>query len=117
MTPVVNSGADLMPFGVPEAAIHQDRLSAFPCYAPTALASWLESYSVWNAYRSLLFSKDGRVRFHDLPIEEIIRAGPCMDLATANLTVETARMLVWMLLLCRSVFHPAIGTVEKFGGP
>jgi hypothetical protein len=40
MTPVVNSGADLMPFGVPEAAIHQDRLSAFPCYAPTALATF-----------------------------------------------------------------------------
>jgi hypothetical protein len=38
--------------------------------------------------------KDGRHRLIGLPIEEIIKAGPGMDLAIANLTPETARTLL-----------------------
>ena len=71
----------------------------------------------WDASRLLLFPKDRRIRFFHLPIEQIIRARPRMDLASANLTVEAAGMLVRMLLSCRSVFHPAIGTGKKFGAP
>jgi len=78
-----------------------------------------------GACRSLLFPKDGRsffpkdgrCRLNGLPIEEIINAGPCVDLSLAHLAFETARMLVWMLLLDRSVIHPAIGAAEIFGRP
>jgi hypothetical protein len=70
-----------------------------------------------GACRSFLFPKDGRALLIGLPIEEIIKAGPCMDLGLADRTFETARMLVWMLLFCRSVIHPAIGAGEIFGRP
>ena len=63
------------------------------------------------------FPEDGRVRLIDFPIEKIIIARPCMDIGPANLAAETARMLVWMLLLCRGVRRPAIGTAKKFGRP
>ena len=63
------------------------------------------------------FPEDERVRLINFPIEKIIIAGPCMDLGPADLTVETARMLVWMLLSCRGVRQPAIGTAKKFGRP
>jgi hypothetical protein len=53
----------------------------------------------------------------DLPIEEIIIAGPDVDLGLANLTPEIAGMLVEMLLPGRAVGQPAIGTVEIFYGP
>ena len=53
----------------------------------------------------------------DLPIEEIIIAGPGVDLGLANLTPEIAGMLVEMLLPGRAVGQPAIGTVEIFCGP
>jgi hypothetical protein len=80
------------------------------------LASWLGVPRAFGAL-SLLFPKDGRVRLIDLPTEEIIRARPCMDLDIADLTVETAGMLVWMRFLCRNVSQPAIGAVEIFGRP
>jgi hypothetical protein len=63
------------------------------------------------------FPKDGRLRLIDFPIEEIIIARPRVDLGPANLTAETARMLVWMLLPCRGVRQPAIGTAKIFGRP
>ena len=63
------------------------------------------------------FPKDGRLRLVDLPIEKIIIARPRVDLGPANLTAETARMLVWMLLPCRGVRQPAIGTAKIFGRP
>ena len=53
----------------------------------------------------------------DLPIEEIIIAGPDVDLGLANLTPEIAGMLVEMLLPGRAVGQPAIGTAEIFGLP
>jgi hypothetical protein len=70
-----------------------------------------------RASPSLLFPKDGCVRLVGLPPEEIISARPCVDLDPANLAIETARTLVWMLFLGRSVRHPAIGAVEIFGRP
>jgi hypothetical protein len=63
------------------------------------------------------FPKDGRLRLIDFPIEEIVVARPRVDLDPANLTAETAGMLVWMLLPCRGVGQPAIGTVKIFGRP
>ena len=63
------------------------------------------------------FPEYGRVRLIDFPIKKIIIARPCMDFGPANLAAETARMLVGMLLLCRSVRQPAIGTAKKFGRP
>ncbi len=67
--------------------------------------------------RSLLFAKNRRLHRLGLPIEEIIKAGPGMDLGLANPAFETAGMLVRMLLSCRVVIHPATGAGEMFGGP
>src|SRR5690242_9534295 len=63
------------------------------------------------------FPKHGRFRLIDFPIEKIIVAGPSVNLDPANLTAETSRMLGWMLLPCRGVRQPAIGTAEVFGLP
>jgi hypothetical protein len=63
------------------------------------------------------FPEYGRVRLVDFPIEKIIIARPRMDFRPANLAAETARMLVWMLLLCCGVRQPAIGAAKKFGRP
>ena len=63
------------------------------------------------------FPKDRRLRLIDFPIEKFIIAGPRVDLGRANLTLETAKMLIWMLLPCRSVRQPAIGTGKIFGHP
>jgi hypothetical protein len=63
------------------------------------------------------FPKDGRLRLIDFPIEKIIIARPRVDLDPANLTAETARMFVGMLLPCRGVRQPAIGTAKIFGRP
>ena len=63
------------------------------------------------------FPKDGRLRLIDFPIEKFIIARPRVDLSPANLTAETARMLVWMLLPCRGVWEPAVGTAKIFGRP
>ena len=72
----------------------------------------------WGACRSLLFPKDRRrTDVGGLPIEEIMGAGPCVDLGLANLATETARTGLRVLLLCRSVIDPAIGAGEMFGSP
>jgi hypothetical protein len=63
------------------------------------------------------FPKRGRLGVVDFPIEEIVITGPGVHLGLANLTLETARMPVGMLLPCRGVGQPAIRTVEKFDGP
>jgi hypothetical protein len=65
----------------------------------------------------LPFPKDGRLRLIDFPIEKIIIARPRVYLGPANLTAETARMFVGMLLPCRGVRQPAIGTAKIFGRP
>lgn len=57
------------------------------------------------------------LRLVDFPIEKIIVAGPRVDLAPANLASEISRLLVCMLLPCRGVRHPAIGTAEIFDRP
>jgi hypothetical protein len=49
------------------------------------------------------FPKGGRTRLVDFPPEEIIIAGPRMDLGPANLTAETAGLLGEMPLPCRGV--------------
>lgn len=81
------------------------------------LASGLGSPAASRGCRLLLLPKDGRARLVGLPIEEIIVAGPSVDLDPANLAVEAAGMLVRMLLLGHGVGHPAIGAVEMFGRP
>jgi hypothetical protein len=63
------------------------------------------------------FPKGGRSGLINFPIEKIIIARPHVDLGLANLTLETAKMLIWMLLPCRSVRQPAIGTGKIFGHP
>jgi hypothetical protein len=72
---------------------------------------------VWGACRLLLFAKNRRLHRLGFPIEEIIEAGPSMDLGLANPAFETAGMLVRMLLSCRVVIHPATGAGEVFGRP
>jgi hypothetical protein len=57
----------------------------------------------------------GPLRLVDLPIEKIIIAGPGVDFAPADLTVETAGVPGRMLLPCRGVRQRAIGTAEIFG--
>jgi hypothetical protein len=59
----------------------------------------------------------GRLRLIDFPIEKIIVARPRVDLAPANLTSEISGLLVCMLLSCRGVRHPAIGTAKIFDRP
>ena len=71
----------------------------------------------WAFWSPPPFPKDGRLRLIDFPIEKIVIAGPRVDFAPANLTAETAGMLVWMLLPCRGVREPAIGTAKIFGRP
>src|SRR5579859_2462368 len=67
--------------------------------------------------RSPLFAENGRFAPDRLPIEEVIKPGPGMDLGIADLAVETAGMLVRMLLPGRTIIHPAIGTGEFFSRP
>ena len=40
-----------------------------------------------------------------------------MDLGLANPAFEAASMLVWMLLFCSNIVHPATGAGEIFGRP
>lgn len=63
------------------------------------------------------FTKDGCFDLVDSPIEIIVIAGPRVDLAAANLAVETAGMLVGIVLPGRGVGQPAIGASEIFGLP
>ena len=44
-------------------------------------------------------------------------AGPRVNFDPANLAAETAGTPGWVLLPCRAVRQPAIGTAEIFGGP
>ena len=62
-------------------------------------------------------AENGRLGLNGFPTEEIIRAGPGVDLALANLAFETAGTLVAVLFPCRSIIHPATGAVEVFGRP
>jgi hypothetical protein len=82
--------------------------------------AWLTelAFRALGPCRSLLFPK-GRSRPHvsGLPIEEIIKAGPCVDLGLANLAFETAGTPLRVLLFCRRVIEPAIGAGEMFGRP
>src|SRR5205085_12012083 len=63
------------------------------------------------------FPKDGRIHLVDFPTEKIVIARPRVDLARANLTAETAGMLVGVLLPCRDVRQPAAGAAKIFGRP
>ena len=62
-------------------------------------------------------SKDGRLRLDGFPIEEVVVTGPRVDLAIANITVETAGTLVLAFLSRRGVIHPATGAGEFFDCP
>jgi hypothetical protein len=73
--------------------------------------------SFYARYLAPPFPKGGRLRLIDFPVEKFIIAGPLVDLGPANLTAETAGMLVRMLLPGRAVGQPAIGTAEIFGLP
>jgi hypothetical protein len=63
------------------------------------------------------FAKAGRIHFIDFPIEKLVVAGPRMNLASANLTAETTRMLVWVVLPYGGVRQSAIGAAKIFGRP
>jgi hypothetical protein len=63
------------------------------------------------------FSKGRRLGLIDRPVEEIIRAGPCVDFDPADLAIETAGMLIGMRLFGCRVRHPAFRAVEIFGRP
>ena len=72
----------------------------------------------WNTCRLLLSPKSGsRRHVSGLPTEEIIDAGPGVDLGLANLAAETAGTGFRVLLFGRGVIDPAIGAGVKFGGP
>jgi hypothetical protein len=78
----------------------------------------LWSLGAWDArWSSPPFPKAARHGLIDFPIEKIIIARPRVDLDPANLTTETARVLVWMLLPYRGVRQPAIGAGKMFGRP
>jgi hypothetical protein len=61
--------------------------------------------------------KNRRPRLNGLPIEEMMTAGPGVDLGGTDAASETAGMLVRVLLSRRGVIHPATGAGELFGGP
>jgi hypothetical protein len=63
------------------------------------------------------FAKDGRLCLFDFPAEEIMVAGPRVDLDPANLAAETALTLAWMRLPCCGVPQPAIGTAKILDRP
>jgi hypothetical protein len=86
--------------------------------ARRAVSRWKAAKASLRRFWSLPpFSKHGRSGLIDFPIEKIVVARPRVDLGLANLTLETAKMLIWMLLPCRSVRQPAIGTGKIFGHP
>ena len=78
---------------------------------------WPRTAPIPRRKGSFPFSEGRHLRFIDHPIEEIIRAGPCVDFDTANLAIKTAGMLVRMRLPGCRVRHPAFGAVEIFGRP
>src|ERR1700749_4476082 len=49
------------------------------------------------------FAEAGRIHFIDFHIEKLVIARPRMDIAPTNLTAETARMLVFVMLPCGGV--------------
>jgi hypothetical protein len=71
----------------------------------------------WDTDLVPLFPKGGRFRPDALPIEELVKAGPGVDLGAADCTVETTGALVLMLLLGRGVIHPAARAGKLFGRP
>ena len=64
-----------------------------------------------------LFSEDGRFRPHALPVEELMIAGPGVDLGIANPAFEIAGTPVLMFLAGGGVIHPAARAGEPFGRP
>ena len=62
-------------------------------------------------------AEDGRGRLIDLPVEEIVIAGPCVDFCAADFACESAGMPRRMLLLRCGVTEPALGAFKKFSGP
>ena len=83
--------------------------------------SWLAGTTgpagFWRPSLKLLFPEHGRLGLNGLPIEEIVKAGPGVDLGIANATVEVPGTLVRVLLPGRGVIHPAAGAGELFGCP
>lgn len=63
------------------------------------------------------FAKGGRIHFTDFPIKKVVIARPRVDLAPANLTTETARVLELVMLPCGDVRKPAIGAAKIFSRP
>ena len=79
------------------------------CYNPQRLA---------RARR--LFPEHGQPALDGLPVEEVIKAGPCVDFGLAEHALEAAGiagMLVRMLLARRGVIHPAFGAGELLSCP
>jgi hypothetical protein len=78
----------------------------------------LQRVAFGRACRLLLSSKSGRrPQIGGLPTEEIIDAGPGVDLGLAHLAAETAGTRFRVLLFCRGVIDPAIGAGEMFNRP
>src|ERR1700730_11940374 len=81
---------------------------AAPIKLTQHLRAGLPPVCVLGACRSLLFPKDrARADVDGLPIEEIMNAGPGVDLGLANRAFETAGTRFRMLLFGRSVIDPA----------
>jgi hypothetical protein len=67
-----------------------------------------------------LFPEHGQAALDRLPVEEIIKTGPGVDLGLAEHALEAAgiaEMLVRMLLSRRRVIHPAFGAGELLSCP
>lgn len=67
-----------------------------------------------------LFPEHGQTALDRLPIEEVIKTGPGVDLGLAEYALEAAGiagMLVRVLLARRGVIHPAFGAGELLSCP
>ena len=70
-----------------------------------------------DADPSLLLAENRHLRANGLPIEEMMPAGPAVDLGIANAAIETPRAPVRVFLSRRGVIHPAAFAGEFFCGP
>jgi hypothetical protein len=87
----------------------------------SGVVNWLEGSArpgrVPVADLVFLLAENGHFRPDSFPVEEMVAAGPAMNLGIANAATETPRTLVRVFLAGRGVIHPAAFAGEFFCGP
>jgi hypothetical protein len=76
--------------------------------------------AIWSGLgteSSLLLAENRHLGPDGFPIEEVMAAGPAMDLGIADAAIETPRAPVRVFLSRRGVIHPAAFAGEFFCGP